>query len=145
MIAPVNLIEFEVEVENVQRMQHVYECEADRTLRLQIHGQIKVVVLAQKVLVYQFEHVSLQELYRDVPDHQSGQGLYLLIIFIQCRYLSLVKTLMRLQDFHQVYLVVFRPNEHLLFHFGIFDVFANFWLLCLLVILLILYGLAVFG
>lgn len=62
VIAPVYLVEFQVEVKDVHGVQHVDEGEADRTLRLEVHGKVKVVVLAHEVLVYQFQHVSLQEL-----------------------------------------------------------------------------------
>jgi len=36
-------------------------------------------------------------------------------------------TLASSKYFHQVYLIVLWPNEHLLLHLGVLDVLADFW------------------
>ena len=37
VVTPVYLVEFQVEIQNVQRMQHVYEGKSYRALSLQVH------------------------------------------------------------------------------------------------------------
>lgn len=62
VITPLYLVEFEVKVEDVQGVQHVDKGEADRTLSLEVHRKVKVIILTIKILIYKFQHVSLKEL-----------------------------------------------------------------------------------
>lgn len=126
VVAPANLMELEEEIQNVQRMQHVDEGKADGALGFEVHGQIEVVVLAHEVCVDELEHVTLEELDWDVLDHQGRQGHDVLVFFVDLLLVLIILTLASSKYFHQVYLIVLWPDEHLLLHLGVLDVLADF-------------------
>lgn len=66
-------------------MHHVDEGKTNTLLRLQIFGQIKVVVNIFEFLVDDGHHLSLVELNGNIFDHQGGlpQNLLIVILFGQ--------------------------------------------------------------
>ena len=69
---PLDAVEFEIKVQYEKRIQEIDECKTLSTLRFQVLGQVKIIVLTLELLVKQLQHVGLAEFYWNVSDHESG-------------------------------------------------------------------------
>lgn len=102
-LTPLETLELQEEVQDVEVVDEVDEGEPHTALGLQVHGQVEVVVGAFEVLVYQLQHVVLKDFDGNVLDHESGQSLHFFII-----------VLLSSQDAIEVHGVVLGTNQHLL-------------------------------
>ena len=82
-VAPLHEIEFQVKVQDIQRMEHIDEGEADVAFRLEVHRKIEEVILALEILIQQLKHIILNKLDRNISDHQGCQivDLFIVILF----------------------------------------------------------------
>ena len=71
-VRPLDAIEFEVEIQDVERMHHVDKGKSYTLLRLQIFGQIKVIINVLEFLVNDCHHFSLIKLNGYVLDHERS-------------------------------------------------------------------------
>ena len=71
LFRPLNAVELQEEIQDIYGVGHVDEGKANTALGLQIFRQVKIVVVVLKLHVDQRHHISLAELYRDVPYHQG--------------------------------------------------------------------------
>ena len=71
VITPFNKMEGQKKVKDKEWVRKVYESVTNTALSFQIHGEIKVIVLASEVSVYKLKHIMLQKLYWYVLYHES--------------------------------------------------------------------------
>lgn len=103
LFGPLDAVELQVEFENENWVNEVDEGKALTALRLEILGQVEIVVLALELLVKELHHVRLAELDWNVPDHEGGLLFDLLILI-----------LLRIDNPLEINLIVFRSDENLL-------------------------------
>lgn len=97
-VDPLEAVELEEEVEDKQWMRHVDECKPHALLVLQVHRQVKVIVVSFELFVDQIKHVSLVQLDWNILNHQSRQAHdFIVVVFLSS------------QDSKQVNEITLRP------------------------------------
>lgn len=79
-LGPLDAVELQVKVQDKYRVDKVDECKPLPALRLQVLGQVEVVVLPLKLLIKELKHVWLAELNRNVPYHKSRLLLHFCVV-----------------------------------------------------------------
>ena len=79
-VNPSATVEFQVEVQNENGRSHVDEREAHVELGFDIDGQVKEVIFATKLLIYDVEHIILTKFHGNILYHQSRLSQYFRIV-----------------------------------------------------------------